>query len=230
MKTSAKLPKQFLPIGGIPILAHSLMAFERSELVDEIVLVTGEELRSPCEKIVHRYHIQKLSTIVAGGQERQASVWNGLQTVNPQTEIVVIHDAVRMFVTEAMLVDSVREARIHGACVVAVPVKDTIKQGVVCHPEEEDVSGSSGEVFVKETFDRNALWQIQTPQTFRCDLIRDLHKRAAALQLQVTDDAMLAEHFGHAVKIVSGSYRNIKITTPDDLLIAEAFWQDERGN
>ena len=229
MEGAAGLAKQFLPIGGEPILLHTLKAFERSESVNEIVLVTRPEFRVQCEDLIQQQHIQKVTAVVPGGKERQGSVWNGLQAAAPHTETVLIHDAVRMFVTQAMIRESVQEARKHGASVVAVPAKDTIKQVILHHDNSPDHPSASLEgLFVEKTFDRSILWQIQTPQTFRFELIRRLHEQAAELNLQVTDDAMLAEHFGHAVKIVPGSYRNIKITTADDLLIAEAFWRDER--
>ena len=230
MGSTANIPKQFLPIGGAPILLHTLNTFEHSEIVDEIVLVTHPALRPQCEALVQQNHIQKLSAIVDGGKERQQSVWNGLQAMNSRTEIVLIHDAVRMFVTQAMIGDSVQEARDYGASVVAVPAKDTIKQVILHSGEKQNVSPSLKGLFVEKTFERRLLWQIQTPQTFRFNLIHRFHEQAAAQQLSVTDDATLAEHFGHPVKIVPGSYRNIKITTPDDLLIAEAFWRDEQKN
>ncbi|MCP4396799.1 MAG: 2-C-methyl-D-erythritol 4-phosphate cytidylyltransferase [bacterium] len=226
MGSSMDLPKQFLPIGGVPILAHTLNTFALSKLVDEIVLVTRPEFRSQCEALIQQYRIQKVSAVTAGGKERKDSVWRGLQAADSRTEIVLIHDAVRMFVSQAVIAESVQGARRHGAAIAAVPAKDTIKQ-IILHAEGDQTQPSG--LFVEKTFDRSVLWQIQTPQTFQFDLIRQLHERAAALDLQVTDDAMLAEHFGHSVKIVPGSYRNIKITTSDDLLIAEAFWQDEQG-
>ena len=232
MGSSSDVPKQFLPIGRIPILAHTLRAFDLSELVHEIVLVTHPAFCPQCEALIRQYSIHKVTNMVDGGKERQDSVWKGLQAVSPRTEIVLIHDAVRMFVNHSMIAESIREARRYGASIVAVPAKDTIKQVILQHTEEEQehASGSRRSLFVEKTFDRSTLWQIQTPQTFQFDVIRRFHEQAAALGLQVTDDAMLAEHFGHSVKIVPGSYRNIKITTPDDLLIAEAFWQDERRN
>ena len=144
---------------------------------------------------------------------------------------MLIHDAVRMFVTETIITASIQYAKKYGATITAVPAKDTIKkvgtQSSIAHtPEayEDDV-----DLFVTETLKRKELWHVQTPQTFQYDLILSLHKKAREQGFYGTDDAMIAEYFGHPVKIVYGSYRNIKITTPDDLLIARAFLENERN-
>jgi 2-C-methyl-D-erythritol 4-phosphate cytidylyltransferase len=213
--------KQFLPINGRPILAHTLLRFETCPEIDRIVLVIREEERGRCEQIVSEIDAHKVSAMVAGGKERQDSVWNGLSQLSPQTEIVLIHDAVRMFVTHDILTMSIQYAREWGGSIAAVPAKDTIKT----------VTSHQNAFFVESTLDRSTLWQVQTPQTFQYPLICDAHQRAHQQGFYGTDDAMLMEHFGHPVKIVPGSYRNIKITTPDDLLIAEAFLRDEeRGD
>ena len=225
------LPKQFFCVGGVPILAHTLTRFEHAAAIDQTILVTRPQDRARCEQLLAEHGISKISTIVAGGRERQDSVWQGLQAVHPQTEIVLIHDVVRMFVTPAIITDVIEAARKHRACVTAVPVKDTIKRA---EQHDSNPTGSAtaqtarpDEFFVVETLDRRSLWQIQTPQAFQYPFIRDIHKQARNLGLYGTDDAMLAEYFGYPVNIVQGSYRNIKITTPDDLLIAETFLQHE---
>lgn len=205
--------KQFLEIEGIPILGHTLQKFERFADVDDIVLVTRLTDQPLCEQIIADCQVRKVVAIAEGGKERQDSVWNGLCCADPQTEIVLIHDAVRMFVTDDMLTASIQAARECGASVVAVPAKDTIKKAVT----------HGAAVFVETTLDRSTLWQVQTPQTFQYPLILALHQKARNLGVYGTDDAMLAEHFGHSVRIVPGSDRNIKITTPDDLIIARAF-------
>jgi 2-C-methyl-D-erythritol 4-phosphate cytidylyltransferase len=223
------VPKQFLEIGGVPILARTLKKFEDFPGIDQIILVARREDRVACEHLLKARGAQKTAAIVEGGKERQDSGFNGLLHVNPQTEIVLIHDAARMFVTAQILADSIRYARKYGASVVAVPVKDTIKKATTwasAFQEPDEVDRADG-MFVRETIDRKDLWQIQTPQTFQYNLIFAIHQKARKLGFYGTDDAMLAEHFGHPVKIVYGSYRNIKITTPDDLLIAEAFLRDE---
>lgn len=214
---SQSLPKQFLEIGGCPILAHTLKRFDDFAGIDRIVLVTRAQDRARCEQILTDISAQKVMDIVEGGKERQESVLNGLLCLPPHTEIVLIHDAVRMFVTGKMLATSIRYARECGASITAVPAKDTIKQ----------VTAKNDEHFVAATLDRSVLWQVQTPQTFQYPLILSTHQQARTLGICATDDATLVEQFGHPVKIMYGSYRNIKITTPDDLLIAEAFLQNE---
>ena len=212
------LPKQFLPVGGIPILAHTLIRFERAERIDSMILVTRQQDRTRCEEIIAKYGISKISAIVEGGKERQDSVWQGLQVVHPQTEIVLIHDVVRMFVTTTLITDVIEAAQKHRACVTAVPVKDTIKRTERQHgaPKNSVMVRADRplEFFVDETLDRTTLWQIHTPQAFQYPFIRDIHEQARQKGFYGTDDAMLAEHFGYPVNIVQGSYRNIKITTP----------------
>ncbi|GAK54822.1 2-C-methyl-D-erythritol 4-phosphate cytidylyltransferase [Candidatus Vecturithrix granuli] len=225
------LPKQFFCVGGVPILAHTLTRFERVAAIDQIILVTRPQDRARCEQILAEYEISKIDTIVAGGKERQDSVWQGLQAVHPQTEIVLIHDVVRMFVTSTIITDVIEAAHKHRACVTAVPVKDTIKRAERHYSDPNNSamvqSALSEEFFVVETLDRRSLWQIHTPQAFQYPFIRDIHEQARNIGLYGTDDAMLTEYFGYPVNIVQGSYRNIKITTPDDLLIAETFLQHE---
>ena len=218
------MPKQFLPVGGMPILAHTLKRFDSATVVDHIVLVIRPEDRERCETLIAEHGIAKAITIVDGGKERQDSVLRGLRAAPPQTEIVLIHDAVRMFVTEEMLHESIDAARHIGASVVAVPAKDTIKEAV------DSANGAHNRwPLVAKTYNRRLLWQIQTPQTFQYQLILDCYERAIAEGFDATDDAMMAEYSGHPVALVTGSYRNIKITTPDDLLMAEAFLQRQDG-
>jgi 2-C-methyl-D-erythritol 4-phosphate cytidylyltransferase len=221
------LPKQFLTIEGVPILGHTLKRFDSFDAINQIVLVTRHENRVACQHIIEECGIQKITAIIEGGKERQDSVFKGLQHVTPQTEIVLIHDAVRMFITRELVEHSIRDARQYGASILAVPVKDTIKQAgpVPTRPIQETQGAPEiQEAFmVTKTLDRETLWQVQTPQTFQYHLIREIYQKAQSAGIYGTDDAMLAEYFGYPVKIVPGSYRNIKITTPDDLLIARAF-------
>jgi len=224
------LPKQFLPLGGIPILGHTLRKFDQSPEIDQIVLVIREVDRAQHEHIIQSCEISKVFAIAEGGKDRQESVFQGLQHTHPHTEIVLIHDAVRMFITAELIADVIRDAREYGASIVAVPAKDTIKQVQLTRVHNaRHASADEDALFVVNTFERSVLWQVQTPQAFRFDLICSFHKQAKELGVKATDDAMLAEHFGQAVKIVEGSYRNIKITTPDDLIIAEAFSQHEEN-
>ncbi len=208
------LPKQFLCVGGVPILAHTLTRFDRSAAIDQIILVTRQQDRARCEQIIAEHNISKISTITEGGKERQDSVWQGLQAVHPQTEIVLIHDVARMFVTATIITDVIEAAHKHRACVTAVPVKDTIKRAKrYCIAPTGSASAQSTvpeEFFVVETLDRTSLWQIHTPQAYQYPFIRDIHEQARNIGLYGTDDAMLAEYFGYPVNIVHGSYRNIK--------------------
>ena len=148
--------------------------------------------------------------MVVGGDTRQESVYNALKELSSNTDIVVIHDAVRPFVNEDMIIQSIDDANRYGSAIVAVPVKDTIKE-------------SDNDGFVMKTLDRRKLWAIQTPQTFKYDLIMKAHLYARDNNIQATDDAFLVEQIGHKVKLIMGSYENIKITTPDDLAVAKAI-------
>lgn len=206
-----KVQKQYLEICGKPVLFYALYTFEQSELIDEIVLVVGEGQEDYCKKeIVEKYGFAKVKTIVIGGAERYHSVWNGLQEVSDG--YVFIHDGARPFVTEDMIESAYAEVQRHGACVVGMPVKDTIKI-------------ADEKCFSKETPNRKDVWMIQTPQVFEAGLIKEAYgllmeqKECAA-----TDDAMVVETMlGKKVKFVLGAYENIKITTPEDLKIAEVL-------
>jgi 2-C-methyl-D-erythritol 4-phosphate cytidylyltransferase len=205
--------KQFLPLAGKPVLAHTLDPFERCPLVNAVVLVVGQEDMDFCLKeIVEKYQYKKISRIVPGGKTRQESVKNGVDAVPEDVEMVVIHDGVRPFVTGEMIEESVRSAIRFQAVVVATPVKDTIKT--------VDAEGS-----IRETLDRNSLWQVQTPQTFRTRIIREALRKAAEDRFLGTDDASLVERMGINVHVVQGSYANIKITTQEDLLLATFLLQ-----
>ena len=210
------VPKQFLEIDGKPILYYSLKQMEDS-FVDEIILVTGESDVNYCQKeIVERFGFRKVSRVVAGGAERYHSVYNGLKAVG-HCDFVFIHDGARPFLDCDILQRNLDMVEQYGACVTGMPVKDTIK-----------ISNAEG--FVAETPSRDVLWQIQTPQTFRYNIVREAYDRllvaleSGEVQGTVTDDAMVVERFGDvSVKLVEGDYRNIKITTPEDLFLAEAF-------
>ncbi|MBQ3615718.1 MAG: 2-C-methyl-D-erythritol 4-phosphate cytidylyltransferase [Anaerotignum sp.] len=207
------ISKQFLPLCGKEILTHTVEVFEKADRIRDIVLVTGTDSLQDVQDMVREYGWQKVISVVAGGKERQDSVWNGLQAVSEDTEIVLIHDGVRPFVTEEILDLSIETAVEMGGCVAGVPAKDTIK---VCNSENIAV----------DTPDRSTLWQIQTPQTFRKELIVKAYEQAKAEGFAGTDDASLAEYSGYSVKVIMGSYRNIKITTKEDLLIGEAFLKE----
>ena len=212
-RMGTEISKQFLPLCGKEILTHTVEKFEAAKHIRDIVLVTGQDSLQDVRDMVQEYNWKKVVSVVAGGKERQDSVWNGLQAVSADTEIVLIHDGVRPFVTEEILNDSIETAMETGGCVAGVPAKDTIK---VCNEENIAVA----------TPDRSALWQIQTPQTFRKELILQAYAQAKEDGFSGTDDASLAEHRGYPVKVIMGSYRNIKITTREDLLVGEAFLKE----
>ena len=215
-RMGTEISKQFLPLCGKEILAHSVEKFEKAEKIRDIVLVTGKDSLQDVRDMAQEYGWKKIISVVAGGKERQDSVWNGLQAVSADTEIVLIHDGVRPFVTEDILNHSIETAVEMGGCVAGVPAKDTIK---VCN----------GENIAVATPDRSTLWQIQTPQTFRKELILQAYQKTKAEGFAGTDDASLAEYSGCPVKVIMGSYRNIKITTKEDLLIGEAFLKEEQA-
>lgn len=206
--------KQFLPVCGKEILAWTVDVFDKSPLVDTILLMASADGKEDVQHLWDSYGWKKVAAVLEGGKERQNSVANGLAAVGEDTDIVLIHDGVRPFVTEEMIADSIVAAQAYGGAVIGVPAKDTIK---VC----------SADGLAVETPDRSTLWQIQTPQTFQRDLIVNAYEKADRDGFLGTDDASVAEFAGHQVKVVMGSYRNIKITTKEDLVIAEAFFKED---
>lgn len=210
-RMNSSVHKQYMMLAGKPVLYYVLKTFEESE-VEEVVLVVGQgEIEYCRQNIVDSYGFQKVKVIVEGGKERYHSVYAGLAAA-PGTDYVLIHDGARPFVDVDMIKRSIDGVKSYQACVVGMPVKDTIK-----------VVGE--ERFAKATPDRNTLWQIQTPQAFSYPLILDAYTKIVAQEeCTVTDDAMVLEQMtGQQVKVIKGSYRNIKITTPEDLLVAEAY-------
>lgn len=204
--------KQYLLLNGRPVITYSLEAFEKSP-VDEVILVTGQGEEEYCRKeIVEAYGFSKVGKIVAGGKERYHSVFCGLQAVT-DTDYVLIHDGARPFVTEEIIARTMETVRKTNACVVGMHVKDTIKI-----TDEKDI--------VKETPERNNVWMVQTPQAFSCPLISHAYEKMLLQEdAAITDDAMVVEKMCQVpVTLIEGSYRNIKITTPEDMLIAEAFF------
>lgn len=201
--------KQFLPLGDKPMLAHTLLVFQRASEIDEIIPILSQEDMEMCLRdVIEQYHITKVKTLVVGGKERQDSVANGLQKLEKDAAIVMVHDGVRPFVTNEMIRESVDFAK-KGECVaVGVPIKDTIK-------EVDDKK------FVRHTLERSRLWAIQTPQTFPVKILKRAYEESSKHNAYGTDDAMLVERAGGKVRVIMGSYENIKITTPEDLILAE---------
>ena len=203
--------KQFYFLADKPILAHTLNKFETCPLVHSIFLVVGQEDMGYCLKeIVEKYQYRKISQILPGGKRRQESVKNGIEALARDADIVVIHDGVRPFVTREMIEESIHSAQRFGAVVMAMPVKDTIK-----------MAHTDGTVL--QTLDRESLWQVQTPQTFQAHVIKEAYQKATEDGFVGTDDASLVERLGIKVHILPGSYTNIKITTPEDLILANLF-------
>lgn len=218
-RMGSKTQKQFLEIQGKPIVYYSLAVFQNSPLIDQILLVTGQDQIDFCQnEIVKKYGFSKVTAVTAGGAERYASVWKGLQRIKAegteadQRGMVFIHDGVRPFISEEILERAACAVEAYQACVIGMPSKDTIK-----------IADENG--FVADTPARKLVWTIQTPQVFDFELA---YRAYAALEesgrTDVTDDAMIVEAFTDVkVRLVEGSYENIKITTPEDLEIAEAF-------
>lgn len=207
-RMGANINKQYIELQKKPIIAHTLGVFQQAPLIDKIILVVGEKEIDFCKKnIVDKYDINKVSAIVKGGKERTDSVYNGLRAIDEACDVVVIHDGARPFVTEGMLAAAISTAKDMGAAIIGVPVKDTIK--VI----NEDMQ-------VANTPAREFLWAIQTPQAFNFSLLKGAYEQRAQFH-GLTDDAMLLEKLGYPVKVLMGSYENIKITTPDDLLLAQ---------
>lgn len=205
--------KQYLLLQDKPIIIHTLEVFNRMPMVKEIVLVTGQDDVERAAEWVRQYKLDKVIKVIAGGSERQHSVYKGLQQM--KTEWVMIHDGVRPFVDPTDIEACFQTALRTGAAVLAVPVKDTIKQ----------VDGSGT---IVATPDRQSLWAIQTPQTFRVSDLLMCHEDAQRSGFVGTDDSMLVERMGIPVTVVQGSYSNIKLTTPDDLEYA-AFIETRKG-
>ena len=218
--------KQYMQLGGRPLICHALQAVEASAVIDDCILAAGaEDIAYVKEEIVEHYGFHKVDKIVAGGRERYDSVYNALQVIKKkemripnEDGFVFIHDGARPFLTEAILLRTLEAVQADHACVAGMPVKDTIK-------------GVDEKGFSLQTPDRNSLWQIQTPQVFDTCLIIEAYERLmekkeslAAKGIRITDDAMVVETLmGRQVRLVEGAYENIKITTPEDLVTAEAF-------
>lgn len=210
-RMGTKVHKQYLLMGGKPVLYYSLRAFEDSRRIDEIILVCGAGEEDYCRKeIVEKYGISKVRKIISGGAERYDSVWNGLQET--KKGYVYIHDGARPFVDEEMIERAYECVSEYHACVAGMPSKDTVKIA-----DSDNV--------VTATPDRSSVWIVQTPQVFDTELIRKAYSLLMEKEeINVTDDAMAAEQMlGSPVRLFYGSYENIKITTPEDLEIAEVF-------
>lgn len=203
--------KPYLHLLGKPILTHTIGAFDRNPAVDSIFVIVNPSDVDLCEaEAIAPYGFSKVEKLISGGDTRQDSVFNGLRSLPGETEFVIVHDGVRPFVTVDIIDDSLGAAAQYGAAVVAVPVNDTIK-----------VVDNNG--FIVDTPVRSELWAVQTPQSFRKDLLFEAHQHARRAGRHATDDAALVEQLGFRVKVIAGSRRNLKITTQEDLIFAEAL-------
>lgn len=203
--------KPYILLDGKPILSHTLKVFQKCPLINDISIVVAAGDEQKCLDEVLSYGNEKVSQVIAGGSTRQESVFNGLTSLSPDTDLVIIHDCVRPFITNEIISASLDSAVRWGAAIVAVPVKDTIKE-------------SDDNLFVSNTLNRQRLWSIQTPQVFKYEIIFHAHLLARERNIQATDDASLVEMLGNCkVRLVMGNYENIKITTPFDLIVASAI-------
>jgi len=206
-RMGGRLPKQFLSLGGKPIIAHTIAAFEAIQSVGEIVVVAPQDHVARAQRLCRMQGFKKVSCICEGGKERQDSVRIGLEAFARQPAIVLVHDAVRPLVSKRVIQSVIKGAIRHRAAVVGVRVKDTIK-----------VEGRKG--YYRATLDRSKLWAVQTPQGFRYNLLWESHLSARKSHYLGTDEASLVERLGIPVRIVEGDYTNIKITTLEDLKAA----------
>ena len=217
-RMQSHVAKQYLLLHGKPVLWYALQVFEESKIIDEVILVVGKGEIPYCQQeIVERYGFRKVVHVIEGGAERYLSVWEALKGIDEQG-ILFIHDGARPFVSEKILEDTYEAVLEHGACVTGIPVKDTIK-----------ISDENG--FAVQTPNRKTVWQVQTPQVFDAKLIVEAYRELIenleeikAAGIEITDDAMVVETMkAKAVKLVKGSYENIKITTPEDMNIAQSL-------
>lgn len=208
--------KAFLPLAGKPLLAWTLFAFEAFSRIHELIVVVPPNCEEECRKeVIVPYGISK-AKVVSGGNERQDSIQNGFAEIEGLCNLVIIHDGARPFVTQALLEKTLDAAEQTGAAVVAVPVKDTIK-----------IVDEGG--MVQKTLDRSCLWAVQTPQAYRYSIIKQALEEAKRGNFYGTDDASLVERLGKPVQIVTGSYENIKVTSPEDLVFGEIILRKRTG-
>ncbi|MCX5706265.1 MAG: 2-C-methyl-D-erythritol 4-phosphate cytidylyltransferase [Candidatus Omnitrophica bacterium] len=207
-RLKTKVSKVVFKLNSRPLVYYSLCTLSRCPEVNEITVVANAQNIKSIASVIRKYQIKKVSGIVLGGKRRQDSVANGLKAIDPKTRLVLIHDGARPFIEKEIISSVIKEAEKRGAAIVGVPVKATIKE-------------ARSKITVKRTLDRSKLWEIQTPQVFKKGLILKAYKKFN--RIPATDDAGLVEKLGVRVGIVLGSYNNIKITTPEDLLLARGI-------
>lgn len=209
------LAKQYLSLAGLPVLARTLLVFDACDPIDDIYLVIPKDDFDYCRReIISNVSLHKKIHLVSGGNRRQESVYNGLQNIDASCRIVAIHDGVRPFVNKERVAATIEGAIKFGACILGVPAAETLKQ-----VDENDI--------IVHTLKRDHVWLAQTPQTFRCELIKKAHAKAKEAGYLGTDDAALVERLGQPVKMIRGSRGNIKITHPEDLEMAQCLMASE---
>jgi len=213
-----RLDKPFMKIGNKEIVYYSLKAFEKSPLISEVIIVSKVKNITKFKKLIERERFKKIKVIVEGGRTRSLSVRNGLCYVSEDVDLVLVHDCARPFLSEELIKKTVSAAKKHRASLAAVLVKPTIKK-----------TNSKGS-FVEATIDRKFLWEAQTPQVFKKELLVKGYDEGRGKKAHFTDDASVVEAIGVKVKIVKSSYTNIKITTPDDLVVADAILKKVIGS
>ena len=209
-RMGANVDKLWLEVAGRPVVAHTWRSFNDAACIDEIILVVRDGMQSHFTELALKYNFQKTFRLVVGGAERQDSVWNGLSAVSPKTEIVAIQDAARPCTTEELIAATIVAARESGAAVAAQPVTDTIKET------------ADGKI-ISRTVDRSKLWSVQTPQTFRVEVIRRAISTAREKNLNLTDDTAACELIGQPVQLVKANAPNPKVTVPADLPFVESL-------
>jgi 2-C-methyl-D-erythritol 4-phosphate cytidylyltransferase len=209
-RMGAGVDKLFLEVAGRPVVAHTWQRFDDAKCIGEIILVVRKDRQRMFEELAAKSSFQKPFRIVTGGAERQDSVWNGLEALSPMAEVVAIHDAARPCVSEELIAATIKHAKESGAAVAAQPVTDTIKES----PDGK---------LIERTLDRSKLWAVQTPQTFRVEVIRYAISAARQKQLIFTDDTAACELIRQPVRLVSSVAPNPKVTVPGDLALVEAL-------
>lgn len=207
VRVGGDTPKQYIRLHGKEIIAHTIQAFQNCDDIDEIIIAAQPEFFDLIENIKSTYNFSKISKVVKGGESRQNSVYNALKSITPGNDIIVaVHDAARPFIAPEIISKGIREANTCGSSATAIPAKDTLL---------------NGETWVKDYIDRDTVFYVQTPQTSKYDILVKSFEKANLSGFQGTDESMLVKNAGFEVKIVEGSSLNFKITTKDDLKIAD---------
>ncbi len=209
IRFKSKQPKSLVMLKDKPVFIHTLEVFEKSSSVDSIIVVAPQEYIQDFTEACQKYHLRKIRVIIEGGQTRHDSVNKGLHQLDAETDIVVIHDGARPLITGEIIEKSIQLCKNHDAVIVAVPIKPTVKR----------IDTQS--MVVEKTLNRDKIWEIQTPQVFKRNIIMAAHQKIQ--DSSATDDAFLVEQMGITIRVLEGRYRNIKITTPEDLAVAETL-------